>query len=578
MLHCLGPEQSGAVKPREDPDGNRPSAEPAQPKGADQDDGIMKGILVAGLSAVVLVGTFPAASFAQAPAPKVTINGMIDFVATAYKNLSYLAAQAGGTPGQPDVTDSNDKGWSSRERAQFTLTGEVGRVKGVWAIELDFTNGAGNFNNSSNSGSLTTVGFAGGLSANLDLDTDIQDVLETKWLYLEAPVTGPGSLLPFIPVKTTARIGAQPFRGHEYRFGILASGDFSGVNLVTEWTPDIRSTVTFVQIGEALDRFTAANQKDSIALLASVEMDVFKGLALKPTYAYAFYDGGNCGTSNLGTAAYGGYNPNTNCPGVTAGSLAAPGNVGRNITRHYLGGAGRWTMGAVTLESTFFYLLGRQEVLSRSRVLNDVDVRSLIVDSVGSFRTGPFIIESRIMYTPGVDAHHDVQNGGGGVIRTYQPINSGFAYMVFWSEIWSLGVDYTANLLGARSGLTLRESPSYDKYGRLFVLLRADYAATPALTLRLSTSFSWTDTKVDTRGTFSAGILPSGITTPGNPFDGGKERYLGSEWIARLTYRFADNVVFDLGGAALISGPALGINGRDPKNVYKLSSRLRVTF
>jgi len=83
---------------------------------------------------------------------------------------------------------------------------------------------------------------------------------------------------------------------------------------------------------------------------------------------------------------------------------------------------------------------------------------------------------------------------------------------------------------------------------------------------------------VDTKGTYSAGILPSGIITPGNPFNGGKERYLGNEWVAGLTYRFAPNISLDLAGAALVTGPALGINSREPKDVYKLSGRFRITF
>ena len=136
---------------------------------------------------VVLVGLGMLAppSFAQAPAPKVTINGLVDFVTTAYKNWSQAQS--------PDPNIGKQKGWYSRERGVFAITGEVGRVKGVWAVELDFTNGAGNFNASSQPGSLTTVGVASsGTSANFDLDTDVQGAVETKWLYLEAPITGPG--------------------------------------------------------------------------------------------------------------------------------------------------------------------------------------------------------------------------------------------------------------------------------------------------------------------------------------------------------------------------------------------------
>ena len=556
----------------------------------------MKRAGVVVLAVLVAIGVLAPPSFAQGPAPKVTINGLVDFVTTAYKNLSQQQGQAGTSPAQPDVSNAKEKGWYSRERGVFTITGEVGQVKGVWAIELDFTNGAGNFNASSQPGSLTTVGVAHtGTSANFDLDTDVQGAVETKWLYLETPITGPGSLLPFIPVTTIGRFGGQPFRGHDYKPGILATGDFPGVNLETRWTPSVRSTLTFVQISEQLDRFIAPNQKDSWALLASLEVDVFKGLTIKPTYAYGSWDGGNCGTTNLGTIGYGGYSPNTNCPAVVAGTVAGPGLVGRRITRHYLGADARWAAGPFSLQPTFIYLLGEQEVLQRGAAQNnDVDIRSFIFDTIAGFRTGPLFIEARIMYTPGMEANHDVQNAGGGTIRTYQPINPGTSYMNGWSEIWKSGIDYQSGLLVNRGGLTLRESPSYDKYGRIFFAVAADYALTPALTFTALTNVSWTDTRVDTKGTSAAatGITPSGITTAGNPFTGGKERYLGNEWVARLTYRFAPNVQFDLAASALITGDALnlqrtpagfgcdtdGIPTCQSRNVYKLSGRVRVTF
>jgi hypothetical protein len=550
----------------------------------------MRRSVVVGLAVLAIIGLLAPPSYAQAPAPKVTINGLVDFVTTAYKNWSQTGSQAGSTLGQPDATNSREKGWYSRERGVFTLTGEVGRVKGVWAIELDFTNGAGNFNNASNSGSLTTVGVASsGTSANLDLDTDVQGAVETKWLYVEAPITGPGSLLPFIPVTSMGRFGGQPFRGHDYKFGILASGDFPGATLETTWAPNVRSTLTFVQIGEALDRFAAPNQKDNIALLASLEVDVFKGLTIKPTYAYAKYDGGNCGTANLGTPAWGGYNPNTNCPGVVAGSVAGPGGVGRDIKRHYVGGDIRWTMGPISFQPTFIYLFGTQEITNRSGAINDVDIRAWIADVTVGFRTGPLNIEARGMWTPGENANHDHQNGGGGVIRRYDPINPGFAFMNAWTEIWTGGVDYSSSFLVGRSGLTLRESPSYDKYGRRFFALAADYSLTPALTMRAITNVSWTDTRVDTKGVGVNGITPSA-----NPFTSGKERYLGNEWVLGMTYRFAPNISFDFAAAALITGDALNIqrtggNLNNPcvtdgvptcesKNVYKGSARLRVTF
>ena len=555
----------------------------------------MRAPVLVVLATLVILGSAAVPSFAQAPAPKVTINGLVDFVTTVYKNASYQSSQAGQSPPEMDVTNNKDKGWYSRERGVFTITGEVGRVKGVWAVELDFTNGAGNFNASSQPGSLTTVGVSSnGTSANFDLDTDVQGAVETKWLYLEAPVTGPGSLLPFIPFTTIGRFGGQPFRGHDYKPGILATGDFPGVNLETRWAPNVRTTLTFVQISEQLDRFIAPNQKDSWALLASLEWDVFKGLTLKPTYAHGSWDGGNCGTSNLGTEGFGGYNSNSNCPGVVAGTVAGPGLPGRRISRHYLGADVRWTMGPFSFQPTFIYLLGNEEIPGRGLTTNnDVDIRSFIVDTIAGFRTGPLLIEARVAYTPGVGANHDRQNGGGGTDRTYRPLTSGFNYMNGWSEIWKSGIDYTMGFLTGRGGLTLRQSPSFDKYGRVFAALAADYSLTPALTFTALTNVSWTDTAVDTKGTLAnaTSITPSGITTAGNPFIGGKERYLGNEWVARLSYRFAPNVTFDVAASTLITGDALNIQRAAPfqcvtdgvptcqsRNVYKLSGRVRVTF
>jgi len=376
---------------------------------------------------------------------------------------------------------------------------------------------------------------------------------------------------------------------------VLATGDFPGVNLQTTWAPNVRSTVTFVQISEQLDRFIAPNQKDSWAIVASLEADLFKGLTVKPTYAYGSWDGGNCGTANLGTPGFGGYNPNTNCPAVVVGSVAGPGGNGNRITRHYLGGDLRWQMGPFSFQPTFIYLLGNEEVPARgSAVKNDVDIRSFLLDVITGFRTGPLLIETRIAYTPGVGANNDIQNAGGGTDRTYHAINPGFNYMNGWSEIWKSGVDYNTGFLVQRPGLTMRESQSYDKYGRIFAAIAADYSLTPALTFHVITNVSWTDTAVDTKGTTATatGLTPSGITTAGNPFTGGKERYLGNEWVGGLTYRFAPNVAFDMSAAALITGDALNIQ-RTPagfgcvtdgvatcqsRNVYKLSGRVRVTF
>jgi hypothetical protein len=562
----------------------------------------MKRSIVFTAAVFVIVAMLAAPSFAQTPAPKVTINGLVDFVTTWHVNMGAGTASPGATT--LDTTDPREKGWYSRERGVFTITGEIGRAKGVWAIELDFSNGAGNFGANANTGFLNVMGpSANGTTSPFNLDTDTKGAVETKWLYLETPITGPGSLLPFIPVNTIARMGGQPAVGHDYKPGVLLTGDIPGITLLTTWAPNVRSTVTYVQIGEALDRGIALHQKDDFAILASLEAEPFKGLTVKPTFAYAFYNGGNCGLTNLGTFGYGGYSPTTNCPSTIATPGAAlpsvastPGGVGHDIERYYFGGDVRWTMGPFSLQPTFLYLWGRQEVPFRAPAgtnpyVNNVPIRAFLADTVAGFRTGPLLIEVRGMYNPGVGANNDVQNGGGGTIRTFQGINTGYSYMSGWTEIWKGDIDYNLSLSTGRPAIEMRNSPSFDKYGRIFAGLAVDYSLTPALSMRALTNVSWTDTAVDTKGT---GANATGITPSTNPFSRGKERYLGNEWIVGLTYRFAPNIVFDLVGATLITGPALDIqrsatSDRGPcstdgvptcqsRNVYKATARVRLTF
>ncbi len=44
----------------------------------------------------------------------------------------------------------------------------------------------------------------------LDINTDVDGIIEVKWIYTEFPLTGKDSLLPFIPVETMARAGGSP--------------------------------------------------------------------------------------------------------------------------------------------------------------------------------------------------------------------------------------------------------------------------------------------------------------------------------------------------------------------------------
>jgi hypothetical protein len=515
-------------------------------------------LAILGMLAPPVLAQQPAAAPPPPPAPKVTITGFVDFVTSIYGNIQ-----------DNIITNDDDDGWYSRERGVFTLTGEIGKSKAVWAVELDFTNGQGVPSN--------------GTSSNFDLDTDVPGFTETKWLYLETPITGPGSLMPFIPVETIGRFGAQPATGHAYKPGILWSGDFPGVNLATTWAPNMRSTLTFGQIGEALNERTAVSEDWTI--LASFEWDIFKGLTLKPTYAYASFDGGNTGTANLGTEPKGGFTVN-----------AAANAPGLDTKRHYIGGDLRWTTGPFSLQPTFLYSWGTQGVVPSGAVVpagakREVDINTWIFDVIGGFRTGPLNLEGRFAYTPGNKANEcpnqQVVGGavactGGEDINYYQPINSGFVYQAGWAELQASGIDYNLVLQSGGPGVAggpggafrLGQNPSYDKYGRITLAFAADYSLTPALTFHFVGNIQWTAEKVNTDAALgAAGLAASSAAT-----QGGDDSFLGHEWDLGFTYRFAPNVAFDLIGGYLFAGDARGLSGLDPENVYKVAARMRVSF
>lgn len=495
----------------------------------------MSRLLAVAFALVVALGLMAAPAEAQAPAPKVTINGLVDFVTTYYSNWS------GGGGLSLDPTDRED-GWYSRERGVFTITGEIGRAKGVVALELDYTNGFV----SGGSGGCST-GFPG-TSAGADLDTDCAGFVETKWLYVEAPITGPGSMMPFIPAATIMRGGMQPARGHDYKVGIHFSGDFPGVTFESQWAPNVKTTLTYAQLREKLDEALGVGATESYAVLFSPEIGVFKGLTVKPTVSWARMEGGS-GNASLGLPPVNGFNPN---------------GTNLHTQRWTVGGDIRWTTGPFSLQPTIYYQGGEQEIPG-----GDVDISAWIFDVTGGFRTGPLNIEGRVMYTSGNDAGDSVP--GGDDVNYYQAINPAFAYLAGWSEIWTSGIDYATAYLAAAPGMSYRTSPSYDKYGRIFVGLAVDYALTPALTLRGLVNSSWTAEEVDTDAVITAAGLVGG--------DGsGDARWLGVEGALGLTYRFAPNVALDVIGATLQGGDARDSGGEDAKAVWKGVARVRVTW
>ena len=239
--------------------------------------------------AVALVALAAPTAFAQAPAPKVTINGLIDNVMSYYQ---HHAIYNGG------FFNRGDDQWYGRTRGRFDIIGEVGKVKGVVGFEID----AGYGQTGSNDSTIANAGGAGttaaqapsGTSGSFDLNTDTRAIFKVKWLYVEFP-------LPLIPVPTTVRLGAQPFgAAATYKLAAYANGDFAGVNLVSQITPNVKLLGTYIQVEEALTGSDTADfpvttsragvastqvRGDDFAYILSAEVTPFKGLDIKPMFS-----------------------------------------------------------------------------------------------------------------------------------------------------------------------------------------------------------------------------------------------------------------------------------------------------
>ena len=223
----------------------------------------MRKLLVVTLAVVALIGTMAPGVFAQpaaAPAaPPLTfnINGFLDTISSASWNLR-----------DANFTRTGDKEWYARNRGRINIEGRAGTAVFVWGIEIDTTWGqtsgtdnnlAGQVVGNNQQRSGTTSGF--------DLNTDVQASVETKWLFAEFDA-------PLLPFATRVRVGAQPY-SVTYKICALACSDFAGVNLVTTWSPNVKSHLTFAQIEEELTGpstggtgLTGFNRGDDFAFIA----------------------------------------------------------------------------------------------------------------------------------------------------------------------------------------------------------------------------------------------------------------------------------------------------------------------
>ena len=529
-------------------------------------------------------------AYAQAPAPKVTINGLIDNVTSYSQNISNY---------NTGLFNRGDSMWYARTRGRFDFIGEVGKAKGVLGIELDHVYGQTGSNDSSivNAGAAATTAVQTGFGTDggFDLNTDSRGIIEIKWLYVEFP-------MPLIPVPTTVRLGAQPFgAASTYKLCVYTCSDFPGVNVVSQLTPNVKLLATYIQAEENLTGTgsknglsgpfgvaSTQNRGDDFAYIFSGEVTPFKGLDLKPMISMFYASGttnSNARQSRGGISASSGFSP-----GFSQGGL--------NEYRYTVGLDTRYRMGPFSFDPTILYQFGNRGVIGPTDAQfqsNGViagrkyyaDLNAWLVDLRGGFQLGPLLIEALGMYSTG----NSRRNNTLGSVRYFQPLTTDTGYLADWgTSLTSLGVDYLNawNEAGGRIAYP-GVSIGWDKYGRAQVGAKATYAITPALSVMAGANGHWTAEKMDRDGTTAPGAANAGLTPQFTVPGGGGQvrsasRYVGTELQAQISWRFADGLAWDnqfgymFMGKALdgVTDPAAG--GRNTNEPFMLTSRVRFTF
>jgi hypothetical protein len=537
--------------------------------------------------ALALVALAAPLAYAQAPAPKVTITGLIDNLTSYASNVSTLDG----------ILNRKDTVWYGRTRGVFTFTGEVGKAKGVFALETDMTYGQTGSNDSSivNAGATsgTAVATQFGTNGGFDLNTDVRAVLELKWLYVEFP-------MPLIPVPTTVRIGAQPFgAAATYKLAAYATGDFAGVNLASQITPNLKLIGTYVQVDENLvgtgtrtgltgtGNASTQNRGDDFAYIAAAEITPFKGLDIKPMVSMFYAQGTTAGPFGArngrgGVALSDFANPAATTSGSSRGGI--------NEYRYTVGLDSRLRMGPFSLDPTVMYQFGNRGVIAPAALAASgsvtgrkyyAELNAWLVDIRGGFQLGPLLLEAIVAYSTGNKARNNTLSN----VNYYQPLDTDTGYQADWgSQLTGLGVDYLQAMNEGQvrvgyPGVTI----GWDKYGRRQLGAKATYAITPELSVMAGASGHWTDEKVDRNGTAvaGAGIVPFFNAGPGQR---DSSRYVGTELQGQLSWRFADGLTWDNAAGYMFAGPALDAitdplaGGRNAKDAFILTSRVRFTF
>ena len=544
----------------------------------------MRKFLVTAVFAFVTVAMLAPPVLAQAPAPKVTITGLIDQVTSASANVQ-----------DSSFGRTSDREWYATTRFRPDIVFEVGRTKAVLGLEIDLTYGqttgcSGGPGKVATSGSCAPLAGTNsiypnqhaGNTADAGLNTDVTGVIEIKWAYTEFDLTGKDSFLPMIPVPTVARAGLQPFAGLANYKVAYANGDFAGVSAVTTFAPNLKTNIAYVMVEDEIagaDRGAAGAKNtrgNDFAIIISPEYTVFKGLDVKPLYSFFYAEGTTSGNARRGAA-------DVHIVGGTTSGAAAFGNVSNangspafHENRHTFGADASWRMGPWGLDPTIYYQWGTRDVEAidldgRTKRL-ETKMSSWLFDAIGSYQLGPLLLEARGVYSTGNKARDNLSRK----IYYFEPLDLDTSYYATWTSILGLGVDYKSGCSAGTLGMCT--NVGYDRYGRAQLGARATYALTPALSGWVAVNPTWSAEKVDT----NTSATRTHITGPIE----GDSRYIGTESSIGFTWKFAPNVAFDWSGAYLAAGKALDtgelLNGvltkRKADDGYLASARLRLSF
>jgi len=569
----------------------------------------MRRWLAVVVSVVALLGILAPAANAQAP--KVTINGLIDNITSWNRNMSVQDANY----------DRTDEEWYARTRVRPDITAEVGTTKFVLGIEIDATWGQWGAQDT-NACIGTACPSANpqhfGANGGWDVNTDTIGLFELKWAYTEFDV-------PWVP-GGRLRLGAQPLGNiATYKLAALINGDAAGAYFTWSITPAIRAHVAYFQFedqskesrsiatfsqvigGQTFNGIRNGSRGEDWAMVSSVEITPFKGLDIRPVYAYFEADGTTSGSSRGGKGGVANAAFSTTAvtfAPFTVGGVAFPGTgpvllpgfLPQDIeARHTIGLDARLRLGPFSLDPTVMYQFGSRDLHCGAGVAGcsaagkaNQDIDAWLVDVRAGFQAGPALIEGAFIWSSGNRSKDNL----GDNVNYYQPIDTDSSYYAGWSQISGLDLDYFNQLYYTAAGLSPGQTISYDKYGLLRLGLKGTYALTPAFSIRAGVTYNRTDREVDTNAVMTPGYGLIPIHQLNSAMPERKKSYLGTEINGGFTWLMAPNLAFDLVGAYMFAGDALGYlqqvsstgaatvgnTSRDREDIKSVAARVRFTF